>query len=540
MDFKLDIGELTNTINDYENTIKILAEQKGNINKTAKELTDQGWSGAAKDQFEQNHAKKQEFYANLIEQIKYTKNALENEEKPRAIQLKKRCEDFESCIKRSAGGVALTNDDIGIISLEYGGQFPINNNVDECVNNHFKKMDSKFLEIQNLLNSLTFTSFSIGEDIEKARRSLKDQTTSLTDFKDSFNAYCNGVRDMEENICSAFSKISGITGGICQIRGMSIISESGQVNKNKVMQLMLKNPNSLTNEEKELLSYMEKVLGKGEYAKLKEQVIKEDNGQEIADNLKFKFGDTSIYNKPFSGLADDVSFIWGKADGCCKWLTGGLDIIDTLNAISMGRIGSIAETGELAINEAERIPSQVEGISVFLGNIGTKFGKVKFISRDVEYTVENMKQYIRSVLYGQHQFALPNGMGTINATEDLFKFSKIKANPEKVINSLSNYESRKWIFDNKEFMLDKSGMKHILKRHHPEYWEGSVKSTQTFLDKNMSVDDITNTVSEVLKQNREKLIEKGTTGMYQVEGTVDGVDYVVGLNKGRVGQFYKK
>ncbi|WP_160289108.1 hypothetical protein [Clostridium butyricum] len=56
----------------------------------------------------------------------------------------------------------------------------------------------------------------------------------------------------------------------------------------------------------------------------------------------------------------------------------------------------------------------------------------------------------------------------------------------------------------------------------------------------MSIDDITNTVSEVLKQNREKLIEKGTTGMYQVEGIVDGVDYVVGLNKGRVGQFYKK
>ena len=115
-----------------------------------------------------------------------------------------------------------------------------------------------------------------------------------------------------------------------------------------------------------------------------------------------------------------------------------------------------------------------------------------------------------------------------------------KANPEKVVNALSNYESKNWTFGNEEFMLDKSGMKHILERHHPEYWDGSVKSTQTFLDKDMSIDDITNTVSEVLKQNREKLIEKGTTGMYQVEGDVDGVDYVVGLNKGRVGQFYKK
>ena len=115
-----------------------------------------------------------------------------------------------------------------------------------------------------------------------------------------------------------------------------------------------------------------------------------------------------------------------------------------------------------------------------------------------------------------------------------------KAIPEKVVNDLANYESKRFTFGSEEFILDKSGMKHILERHHPEYWEGSVKSTQTFLEKDMSIDDITNTVSEVLKQNREKLIEKGTTGMYQVEGTVDGVDYVVGLNKGRVGQFYKK
>ncbi|MDN3954537.1 ribonuclease YeeF family protein [Sporolactobacillus laevolacticus] len=115
-----------------------------------------------------------------------------------------------------------------------------------------------------------------------------------------------------------------------------------------------------------------------------------------------------------------------------------------------------------------------------------------------------------------------------------------KSNPEKVVNQLSNYESRKWIFGNEEFLLDKSGIKHILVRHHPEYWNGSVKSSQTFLDKDMTLNDITNTIGEVLKQNREKLIEKGSVGMYQVEGTVNGVNYVVGLNKGRVGQFYKK
>jgi predicted nucleotidyltransferase len=167
MDFQLDIGELTNTINEYENFIRILAEQKENINKTIAELTEAGWSGEAKDKFLENHIRKQEFYTKLEEDIKYEKNALENEEKPRAIRLKKQSEDFENCIKRSAGGGALTNDDTGLISLQYGGQFPINNNVSECTDNYYKQMNSKFVEILNLANSLSFTTFLIGGDKEK-------------------------------------------------------------------------------------------------------------------------------------------------------------------------------------------------------------------------------------------------------------------------------------------------------------------------------------------------------------------------------------
>lgn len=62
---------------------------------------------------------------------------------------------------------------------------------------------------------------------------------------------------------------------------------------------------------------------------------------------------------------------------------------------------------------------------------------------------------------------------------------------------------------------------------------------QTFLDKELTIDDITSIVDEVLKQNRSTLIQKGTKGMYQVEGIVDGIGYVLGLNKGRVGQLYK-
>ncbi|WP_198039550.1 hypothetical protein [Clostridium kluyveri] len=541
MDFKLDIGELTNTINEYENIIKTLEEQKENINKTIAELTEAGWSGEAKDKFMEKHIKNQEFYTNLIEDIKYVKNALENEEKPRAVRLKKQSEDFVNCIKRSGGGTALTNDDTGIISLQYGGQFQINNNVSECIDN-YKKMNSKFEEILNLANSLSFTSFPIADDVLNLQNSLKNQTTSLTEFNDSFNEYCNGVRDMEENICSVFSKISGITVGISEFRSVSAISENGQVDKNKVIQLMLKNPNYLTNGEKEILSYVEKVLSKDEYDELKEQVLKQKKNEELVSKIKdliegclkikkdlindpvdsFKYLNSSVSKSDFgkviksseyyplvkyltirgeaitsgginfvkalleliksagefggeltnvakieldrifgtNGMDNDETYKKALAKNAQELYYAGDNAYNIIKNIPKGIWEDIKTTGDInkikdfflnpdmSLDDAEKwTESTINLIGITRGGKALSKGKIPIheklsIGEDLKIPdmktigniktpgnkAENMTQYIRSVLYGQHQFALPNGMGTINASEDLFKFSKIEDN----------------------------------------------------------------------------------------------------------------
>ncbi|GGB48336.1 putative ribonuclease YokI [Lentibacillus populi] len=115
-----------------------------------------------------------------------------------------------------------------------------------------------------------------------------------------------------------------------------------------------------------------------------------------------------------------------------------------------------------------------------------------------------------------------------------------KANPEKVVNDLSTFQSKKMTFGNQQFLLDKKGMKHILERHHLEYWNGTIKKSQSFLDKNLSVDDVANIVESIMQQNRTTLMNHGTTSSYQIFGTVNGIEYVVGLNKGRIGQLYSK
>jgi hypothetical protein len=104
--------------------------------------------------------------------------------------------------------------------------------------------------------------------------------------------------------------------------------------------------------------------------------------------------------------------------------------------------------------------------------------------------------------------------------------------------ALRDWSSQRFQFGNQTFLLDKKGMEHILTRHHPTYWDGSVKAQQSFFDSRMSIDDVQSAIGDVMRQNRDTLIRRGSQGMYQVRGTVNGVDYVLGMNKGRVGQFY--
>lgn len=89
------------------------------------------------------------------------------------------------------------------------------------------------------------------------------------------------------------------------------------------------------------------------------------------------------------------------------------------------------------------------------------------------------------------------------------------------------------------FQLDKRGMKHILERHHPLYWDGSVKVEQSFLDAHMNVEDIQSAIRAVMQQNRQELIRLGTAGRpYQITGSYGGHTYLLGITQGRIGQFY--
>ena len=87
--------------------------------------------------------------------------------------------------------------------------------------------------------------------------------------------------------------------------------------------------------------------------------------------------------------------------------------------------------------------------------------------------------------------------------------------------------------------LDKSAMKHILQRHHPQYWNGTKKSTQSFFNPKMSVSDVRATIHGALRQHASSLRKLGSkTGTYT--GTYNGVKYKLVVSKDRVRQFYPR
>ncbi|MFE4897972.1 hypothetical protein [Peribacillus butanolivorans] len=134
------------------------------------------------------------------------------------------------------------------------------------------------------------------------------------------------------------------------------------------------------------------------------------------------------------------------------------------------------------------------------------------------------------------RLVLTGGKYVIKYGKKVFK----KAPTSKVTNALAKYSTGTYKTGSHTFKLTKTDMKHMLTRHHPKYWDGSVKANQTYYNPDLSVNDVKKIALNIAKQNKTTLSKKGTTSTFQVTGTVDGVKYVLGITKGHIKQLYPK
>jgi RHS repeat-associated protein len=110
-------------------------------------------------------------------------------------------------------------------------------------------------------------------------------------------------------------------------------------------------------------------------------------------------------------------------------------------------------------------------------------------------------------------------------------------NCEALKSLLRNWSPKKFQIGANKFLFTKGGMKHILERHHPKYWNGTTKATQTFLPRSWTTGDIESAVLAVLNQNRGRL-GNGAPRYGQISGTYGGYKFTLGFNNYHIYQFY--
>jgi len=112
--------------------------------------------------------------------------------------------------------------------------------------------------------------------------------------------------------------------------------------------------------------------------------------------------------------------------------------------------------------------------------------------------------------------------------------------PNLLLRALNSFKPKRIRVGSTDFSLSRNSMRHILTRHHPDYWDGSSRTVQTFFSRNTSIDDIENAIESVINQNRERLSRLGGNGTDTVEGIVNGITYVLRVDRGRIGSFYPR
>lgn len=135
--------------------------------------------------------------------------------------------------------------------------------------------------------------------------------------------------------------------------------------------------------------------------------------------------------------------------------------------------------------------------------------------------------------------AAPNPYGyPRNPTVETDPLGLIPCRAIALQNALRDWVNRSFTIGNIRLILDQRDLEHILTRHHLEYWDGSVKRTQTFFAGSPTTDELASIVADVLRENRAAVIEHGSINRYQINGWVDGTQYTVGIGEGHIRQLY--
>jgi hypothetical protein len=109
---------------------------------------------------------------------------------------------------------------------------------------------------------------------------------------------------------------------------------------------------------------------------------------------------------------------------------------------------------------------------------------------------------------------------------------------------LKNWKPKTFRYGNTTLVLQRSGIQHILERHHPTYFDPEqAKQSNDMFRESRTIDDIVDLIDQVIRQNTDEIeaIARKPRPEQQVgnvRATIDGVTYRLGVNQGAIGTFH--
>ncbi|MDF8265165.1 hypothetical protein [Luteipulveratus flavus] len=113
----------------------------------------------------------------------------------------------------------------------------------------------------------------------------------------------------------------------------------------------------------------------------------------------------------------------------------------------------------------------------------------------------------------------------------------VKARTTALDAVLKNWDGMHVTVGHDAIALTRERMHHFLARHHPQYWDGSVKKRQSFVDPETSLQEMERLIRATLFANRHIIATTGSD-YRKLKARVDGATWVMAIDNGYIRMFY--